>query len=222
VTQLAAAFAVVLGLVVLVWTQLRDVRTRRAERMRYLADFLPLLDDPKLTTARSDYPAVSGRYQGHEVRIEPHTDTIAVRKLPSLWLLVTVREPLPMDATLGVMMRPLNVEYWSPFGDLAIDLERPANWPGGANIRTDRSEGAGELRHLIEPHLDFLSHPKGKEILITPKGVRFTWLAEEGERSSYMVLRQAKFSGETLDPALLRGLLDRCLAVVKAAKGGDA
>ena len=218
----AVAFFIVLAIAVLVWTQYRDVLRRRDERARYVADILPLLDDPKLTTSAADFPTVTGRYHGHEVRIEPHTDTIAVRKLPSLWLLVTVREALPFKATLGVMMRPRNVEYWSPFDRLEQDLERPAAWPEGANIRTDGAERGGELRRLIEPHLDFLRHPKGKEILITPKGVRFTWLAEEGERSAYMVLRQAKFTGDPLDPELVRGLLERCLAVAAAAKAGAA
>ena len=214
----AVAVVLVAGIAALLWTQVRDVLERRAERLRYVAGILPLLDDPKLNTRAADFPTVSGRYRGHVVRIEPHTDTIAVRKLPSLWLLVTMRDALPLPATLGVMMRPRNVEYWSPFDTLTVDLERPANWPEGANIRSDVAAGAGELRRFIEPHLDFLRDPKGKEILITPKGVRFTWLAEEGERSAYMVLRQAKFSGDPLDPDVARGLLDRCLSVIEAVK----
>jgi hypothetical protein len=218
VTTLAVAFVFGLGIAALIWTQVQDVRSRRAERARYVAGIVPLLDDPILRTIASDYPIVTGRYRGREVRIEPHTDTIGVRKLPSLWLLVTVREPLPVAATLGVMMRPLNTEYWSPFDTLTNDLERPANWPDGTNIRTDKPDGGGELRRLVEPHLDFLRDPKGKEILITPKGVRFTWLAEEGERSAYVVLRQAKFSGDPLDPERVSGLLERCISVAQAAK----
>ncbi len=221
-SQLAVAFFMLAGVTALVWTQYRDVLRRRAERARYVADILPLLEQPVLTSSGVDFPTVTGIYRGHEVRIEPHTDTVAVRKLPSLWLLVTLRELLPVVATLGVMMRPRNVEYWSPYDKLSHDLERPATWPEGANIRTDGAERGGELRRLIEPHLDFLRHPKGKEILITPKGVRFTWLAEEGERSAYMVLRQAKFTGDPLDPELVRGLLERCLAVAAAAKAGAA
>lgn len=217
---IAAAFVILAAIAALVWTQYRDVLARRAQRNRYVAGIFPLVDDPQLITSAADFPVVTGRYRGHEARIEPHTDTISVRKLPSLWLLITVREALPIKATLGVMMRPRNVEYWSPFDTLTTDLERPVNWPEGANIRTDAADGGGGLRRLIEPHLDFLRDPRGKEILITPKGVRFTWLAEEGERGAYMVLRQAKFSGDPLDPELVRGLIERCLAVVAAAKAG--
>ena len=217
-SEFAVAFFILLAIGALIWFQYRDVLERRAERAGYIEAVLPLLDAPEFTPSSVDFPLLTGRYQGHEVRIEPHTDSIGVRKLPSLWLLVTVREALPVGASLGVMMRPRNVEYWSPFDKLEHDLERPANWPEGANIRTDLAEGGGELRRLIELHLDFLRNPKGKEILITPKGVRFTWLVEEGERSAYMVLRQAKFTGDPLDPELVRGLLERCLSVVNAVK----
>ena len=152
------------------------------------------------------------------MRIEPHTDSISVRKLPALWLQVSLRDELPVPATLDVMMRPRNVEYWSPFDQLAHELERPANWPPNANLRTDKAEGAGDLRRLIEPHLGFLRDPRGKEILITPRGVRVTLLAAEGERGAYLLQRQAQFSGAPLDPTLVRGLLDRCVALADAAK----
>ena len=173
-----------------------------------------------LTQDARDYPVVSGHYQGREVRIELVTDSIAVRKLPSLWLIVTMRQALPVAASLGVMMRPRNVEYWSPFDTLAHDLERPASWPPAANLRTDQAERAGELRRLVEPHLDFLRHAKGKEILVTPKGVRFTWLAEEGERGAYLLRRQAQFSRLPLQQSVVRDLLERCVQVADAAKQG--
>jgi hypothetical protein len=215
--EIAAAVFLLAAVAALVWLQYRAILERRAERARFVAAILPLLDDARIDASAVDFPKVHGRYKGHTVLIEPHTDSIALRKLPSLWLLVTLREDLPLTASLGVMMRPRNTEYWSPFDRYPIAMQRPANWPDLASLRTDRAEGAGALRALIEPHLDFLRDPRGKEILLTPRGVRFTWLAEEGERGPYLIARQVTFSGRPLDAGIVRGLLDRCVAAARAA-----
>ena len=212
------AIALVTALAVFGWLLRRDGLATKAGQLRYVQAVLPLLEVPSIIPQPRDYPYVTGRYRGREVRIEPHTDSISVRKLPSLWLQVTVRDELPVPATLDVMMRPRNVEYWSPFDQLAHELERPANWPPDANLRTDKAEGAADLRRLIEPHLGFLRDPMGKEILITPRGVRVTLLAAEGERGAYLLQRQARFSGAPLDPTLVRSLLDRCITLADAAK----
>ena len=52
------------------------------------------------------YPQLVGFYDGLPVRIFAVVDTLAVRKLPVLWLLVTIPEPVPVRATLDLMMRP--------------------------------------------------------------------------------------------------------------------
>ena len=220
-TPIAVAFFVALAIAGFGTLQYRGVLARRATRAAYVAPVLALLENPKSTPTAVDFPRITGRYKGHDVQIEPHTDSITVRKLPVLWIMVTLKEPLPLTASLDVMIRPRNLEYWSPFESFPIDLARPAHWPDTANLRTDQEAGGGKLRAAVEPHLDFLGHPKGKEILITPKGVRLTWLAEEGDRGAYLILRQAQFSGEPLDAALVGRLLERCLAVTEAVKRLD-
>ena len=219
-THTAVAVFVALAIAVLGTLQYRGVLARRAARAAYVAPLLALLEDARATPSAVDFPRVTGRYKGHDVQIEPHTDSMTARKLPVLWLLVTLKEPLPLTASLDVMTRPSNLEYWSPFESFPIDLARPAHWPDTANLRADQEAGSGKLRTAVEPHLDFLGHPKGKEILITPKGVRFTWLAEEGDRNAYLIMRQAQFSGEPIDPVVVGRLLERCLAVAEAVKRG--
>ena len=219
-THTAVALFVALAVGVLGTLQYRGVLARRAARAAYVAPLLALLEDARATRTAVDFPRVTGRYKGHDVQIEPHTDSMTARKLPVLWLLVTLKEALPLAASLDVVTRPSNLEYWSPFGSFPIDLARPAHWPDTVNLHTDQEAGGGKLRAAVEPHLDFLSHPNGKEILITPKGVRFTWLAEEGDRNAYLIMRQAQFSGEPLDAALVARLLERCLAVAEAVKRG--
>lgn len=180
---------------------------------------MALLEDARAEQDSVDFPRIHGRYRGHAVRITPHLDIIALRKLPSLWLMVYMEASLPDAGTLCVMMRPRNVEYWSSFERLSHELQRPSAWPEHAHIRADGPRGAA-LAPLIEPHLGFLADPKAKEILITRNGVRLTWLAAEGDRGTYVVTRQPGFSDFRLEPEAVKALLDRCLELVSAAKAG--
>ena len=56
-------------------------------------------DDAERISTRRAYcrggcrnPLPLGRYQGHDVQVKAITDTLPVRKLPSLWLMVTMAE----------------------------------------------------------------------------------------------------------------------------------
>lgn len=195
-------------------------RSRRVaeERNRYVAPLARVLESMVLTLRPMDYPTVRGRFRGTPVTIEPHLDAMQVRKLPSLWLFVTVERRLRADGTLSLMMRPRSAEYWSPFNDLTEIIEPSSAFPDHANIRASNARAARLAPVLIE-HAGFLADPKAKEILITPQGVRLVWLAEEAERATYMVTRQASLSGRPIDAAAVVALIERALQIADAVDG---
>ena len=61
-----------------------------------------------------------------------------------------------------------------------------------------------------------------KELVITPRGVRLVYQAAQAERAEYLVLRQAHFTNNKADPALVRTLLDRAIAIAAAADAVSA
>jgi hypothetical protein len=163
------------------------------------------------------FPVLKGRYQGYEVQLEPVVDHLAVRKLPSLWLLVTVRGGVRYAGVMDFLVRPLNVEFFSPAATLETRLHVPSGWPQNAWLRTDRPEGMPPIER-IEPHIRFFDDPRAKELLVTPKGVRLVYLAKEGERAHYTVLRQVEFPDPSIPPQLLRDLMDRAVALLEDLK----
>lgn len=160
-----------------------------------------------------DFPVFEGRYRGYSVRLEPIVDHVAVRKLPSLWLLVTLREPLPLAGVTDFLARPLNTEFYSPAINLEHRLATPKGFPDTVQVRTSHPERQPPADRL-QSYGALFNDPRMKEIVVGPGGVRLVYQVAEGERAYYMVLRQAEF-GEwlSLDPALARGLLDYAIAI---------
>lgn len=206
---LALGLTAVVGLGGLYRYDRERYRRRRAE---LFADCLPLFERYRVIQEGVGFPVLEGNFQGFAVRLEPVLDTIAMRKLPSLWLLATVLAPLPYGGVLDILMRPQNIEFYSPSERLDHSLKTPPGWPTHAAIRSDDPEHMPPYERL-EPHLRLFDDPRVKELLITPRGVRIVYQVWQGERAYYLVLRQAEFHASRIEPDIVRGLLEQAIAI---------
>lgn len=207
----------VLGLVILAVAGLwllhrRERRAIKRQRAAFFEDCLDLFSEARLAQDDVNYPVLEGRYAGHRVRLEPVVDHVVVRKLPSLWLLVTVFGDLPIKGTVDFLVRPQNTEFYSPSAGLPESLPIPPGWPRHAHFRTDMADRSVPVA-LLAPHMSVFDDPRTKEIAVTPRGVRIVYQAGQAERAYYLVLRQARFDDLRLDRELARRLLDRAIAV---------
>ena len=84
----------------------------------------------------------------------------------------------------------------------------PDGWPKHAAIRADKLEGLPPQERLL-PHMTFFEDPRAKEMTLTPKGVRLVYLASEGVRAHYLVLRDAELGDFQVPESLLQALLAR-------------
>ena len=189
----------------------------KASRIRsFYARAEGVLDGSELeSTGSLGYPRLIGRYRGFPVQVLPIVDTLPVRRLPALWLLVTLQSSLPVTGRFDLMMRPTAPTTFSNFDLLPITLQRHPDFPRDAVVRTDDEDHVLPA-HIVAPHLDLFDDPRGKELLITPNGVRIVWLMAEANRARYGVFREADFGEADLDPDLLRDLLDRLVALREA------
>ena len=208
---------VIFGLVVLCGILLlliyrRDRARKLAVRGAYFEDCRSLFEDCRVTFEGVEFPVLDGRYGGRQVRLEPVVDHMAVRKLPSLWLKVSVFGNLPIPGTIDFLARPLNTEFFSPSSGLPVTLRIPAEWPQHALLRTDIDDDSLPIR-ILRPHIGLFADPRAKELVIAPRGVRLVYQENQGERAYYMVLRRAEFGAAKLSAALARRLLDEALAV---------
>jgi hypothetical protein len=215
-------WSTVLGLVALAALGWRLVHVfRRKQRQKaaaaesLFANVLGVVEEAVFEQRGADeYPRLSGTYGGFPVQIYPLIDTLATRRLPALWLMVTLQGNLPVKAHFDMMMRPAGPTTFSNFDHLPHSLEHQEGFPEQAVIRTDNADDVLPAS-LLEPHLEPFFGPRAKELLITQNGLRIVWLLAEAERARYGVLRQAEFGEVQIEGQLVRDLLDRLIAIRK-------
>src|SRR6185295_12464405 len=128
-----------IALALYLWRKyLRDRDRRRREPERFFGAVQGVLDDARLEdTGTIGYPRLVGRYRGSPVQVLPVVDTLATRRLPALWLLVTLQVPLPIKSRFDLMMRPSAPTTFSNFDHLPFTIDRPADFPEHGVLRTD-------------------------------------------------------------------------------------
>lgn len=203
---LAFLFVIVLGLM-----YRRNSRALRAERGKLFDACLGLFDHHRLTQDAAAWPVLVGSYDGHEVHVAPLVDDVTFRKVPSLWLLVTVKRDLPMSGTVDLLARAQNTEFYSPADGLPVRVVPPQEWPRQTTIKADRP--AAELPlPVLDPHVKrFFGDPRAKEMLVTRHGVRMVYQAQGADRGEYLVLRRAVFREAKLPAKLVESLLDQAV-----------
>jgi hypothetical protein len=198
----------------ILWVTYRRNRKRvKAERSTLLDSCLGLFSEYKVTQQDVYYPVLEGMYEGHSIKLEPISDDIAFRTLPSLWLLITVRGSIPYKGIFDFLVRPRdNIETYSPSAELNTKLRIPNGWPTHAVLRTnDRWQMPPE--EVVTPHMSLFEDGKTKELSIGPGGIRLVYQIGVANIAYYKLFRQVKFEEITLGPEMLRALLDRLLAL---------
>ncbi|MGH3345267.1 MAG: hypothetical protein ACRDPK_20850 [Carbonactinosporaceae bacterium] len=181
---------------------LLHIRRVRRERGRLFDRVMHLLDDARLHPDGLGFPTLTGSFHGHPVRLAPLVDTLAMRKLPVLWLLVTMRRPLRVEAPLDVLLRPAGTEFFSPNSGWLHELSPPDGFPRDVRIATPdpvRTPPPAELR----PYLGFLSDPSTKELYIARHGLRAVVALAEGSQAHYRVTRRADLGAVVIEPLRL-------------------
>ena len=211
---LLGAFLIIMALLLgrLVLSLRRSASERDQIREAFLDPCKPLLEAPITGVSLAGFPRLSGKYQGFTVDLQAVPDALSFRKLPALWLLVTLVEPQPVGATLDIMARPSGLEPFSHFNRLPHEIMRPADFPQDCAIRSDDATTLGP-QDWLAPHLAILADPRVKELLITPKGLRLVWLAEEADRTRFLIFREAELAQSPVDPARVVSLLDHLVTM---------
>lgn len=198
-----------IGAVRLVW---RGARRRAAARAGYFDAVKPLFTGAVRAIAPHGFARLSAGYRDQPFDLQALPDTLTFRKLPALWLMVTLPAPMPVRATLDLMMRPGGGETFSHFARLPVQVVPPAVCPPDAQIRTD-DIAALPPEAVLRRHLGLFTDGRAKELVISPRGLRIVWLAEEADRTRYLMFRDAEMGAIPLAPELLQPLLDHLIAL---------
>ena len=204
VSNLAILFAIVGPLT---WLAVRDHRARQMSRRGLLDDCTRLFDRHALTHDGDSFPRLSGRCATRNVDVRLISDGMTIRRLPQLWLQVTVLERLDVESELAVLVRPSGYEFYSLTSGFDHIIEVPPSFPREVIVRGRSSRAERLFERTAGTMAEILADPRVKEIAVTREGMRIIRQADEGRRGDYLLLRQAVFdnasvSAEDLDAVL--------------------
>lgn len=194
------------------WRLILESGRRSKARAAYFDDVRPLFDEGEMRLEPTGFPRMTCRSRGRTYELLALPDTLTFRKLPALWVVLTLPGRLPVEATVDLLARPSGHEPFSRFASLPQSLPVPTEFPEDLAIRTDNAARVPPADLLIR-HAGLFADRRVKELVIAPGGLRVVVLAEEADRSRYLIFREAEMGRRPLDPARLAPLLMRLEAL---------
>lgn len=199
-TAWIALVVAVAGVVALRQLHLRHLAGVRRDRTALFEHAACVLEEPRLVSRGLDFPVLYGRFAGRDVRVEPVVDAIALRVVPVLRLVVTVREQFPGQPRLSVLSNETGQEFYAGHRDLR--RWREPSWPGWASVAC-AAEGVD--RELADEAVGLVTQDSVvKQVLVTDRGVRCVVRGAQANSAAYRVTRQADLSGARVSEHDLR------------------
>ncbi len=186
----------------LAWWGIRTARAlysaapdRTRTRARYFSNAETLLTDRTQRTEPSGFARMAGTRAGLRFDLQAVPDSLIFRKLPALWVMVTLTEPQDLSGEAHIMARASGLESFSRINKMAYDLGVPPGFPPGCLLRcTDPASlpPAEVMARLATLFRD----PSMKEAVLSPQGLRLVTLAEEADRTNYLIFRDAELGAQ--------------------------
>lgn len=206
-----ALAAAVIGIVAAVG--IKEHAALRTSRRNLLDACAKHLTGPTIVHGHDDFPKLSGTYAGHRLHVDLIPDTMTIRRLPQLWISVTLLDNLESESEFAVLVRPSGNDFYSLTEAMDRTLTPPSTLPWEVLVR-GKGEGAQKMIDSQAVLLgSILADPHIKEIAATRKGLRIIRQAGEGRRGEHLLLRQAIFDNAEVSPEALSALIKNLLSL---------
>lgn len=190
---------------VLIGVQRAHAQRIAAERRALLADALPLFEDATVSQLGIGYPTLNGTDGGHRVAVQLVVDSLTLRRLPRLWLVVSVFRPTGLPGPVDILCEPQVPAMVTPAERFRHVHAAPAGWPDDVRIATPGPAAPG-----LEPFgeaVAVLAEPETKGILAGPGGVRIVQELARGDLGHWRVVRRVKFDVDAVSRARIARLV---------------
>ena len=205
---LLLALLLVAGVVVLALVQRHHVARVGSDRGRLFEDCLGVLDDARVISRGLNFPLFTGRRGGRPVRLEPVIDTLSMRTLPVLWLVVTVAGPRVGTGRLSVLARACGTEFYARHDEASDTVLMGPAWPGDLSVRADSPETARQQPGLLEDIRQLMTDERVKQVVVSPESARVVWRCATADSATYRATRRVDLTGARADAPALAKVLD--------------
>lgn len=222
ITNLALALFAAVAVAALAAVAFRDQRRLAGQRRGLLDAALDILDNSRIRLSRDGFPMLDGNLSdGRRLRVELIADTLVCRRLPQLWLKLTLTEHSPQNRpSIGALSRPTGAEFYSLVHDLP-EWVPPPQTETSILMRSDGTATAAEIDRSGSIFSALFRNPAVKEAVITARGVRLIRQAAEGDRGAHLLLRQVRFPLEQIPADLIRTAIAEARLLSEALPNRD-
>ncbi len=197
-----------LGCAALMWLGWRQHSQVLQSRRALLNDCRDVLERSHIEHAGDGFPRLEGVDRDRIVRVDLVSDTMTIRRLPQLWMVLTRLEARPQLAEISILVRPTGMEFYSLTERHPHRLRVPSELPAECLARGSDVSAQYVLDRLAPTLQSIFADPRIKEVGVTKKGLRLVWQAAEGRRGEHLLMRQCIFDDAKVSGDALR----RCLA----------
>jgi hypothetical protein len=200
-----------------------DHRAALAQRRGLLDEAASLFSSARISFAADHFPILIGRIEdGRQAKIELIADTMVTRRLPQLWLRVTLSEAGERRGpTIGALARPTGAEYYSLVHEMPEWMTPPAT-DASLLMRGDGRATAWQIERVSAVFRGIFADTAVKEAVISPRGSRVIRQAAQGERGAHLLLRQIRFPVTAISPDLVRKGVAEAAALSRTLATRDA
>lgn len=191
---------------------LRAGHARQRARAGYFDAVAGLFQSVEVQVQPSGFARMSGVWSGARFDLQAVPDTLTFRKLPVLWVMVTLTEPTDLTAEAHIMARPGGNEVFSTFDRMPVSVALPDGFPAFCTLRCEKA-AALPGQALIAAQAPLFPSGEIKELVMSPKGLRLVVLAEQADRGAYLLFRDAEMGYSPFPPDRLLPLLQALLSL---------
>lgn len=197
-----------LGVAILAMLARKELRDDLRQRRTLLDDAAGLLDDASVTVGSDGYPRLTGRSpDGSTISLEVVADSLVPRRLPQLWLRLTLLAPASGSRpSIGVLARPVGTEFYSRVLSLP-DTIVPTFTTDFPMLMRGRGVTEAAVQHTSDLFRTLFADPTLKEAVITPRGAGTVRQIAEGDRGAHVLYRQMRFPVRQVSRELVGGAL---------------
>ena len=198
----------VAGVVVLSLIHRRHMARACADRARLFEDCSGLVEDAVLVRRGLNFPLLQGRWRGHDIRVEPVIDTLSMRTLPVLWIVVTIRRHHDVADRLSVLARACGTEFYARHNQMGVPVPMGPEWPDEVSVRSTLRGVAAERPELLERIGAAMGDGSVKQIVLGPSSARVVWKCATAESGTYRVTRRVDLTQARVDARALEDVLN--------------
>ena len=178
---------------------LRAGQARVTARAGYFGEVAGLFTDVTTRLEPSGFARMAGVWNGARFDLQAVPDTLTFRKLPVLWVLITLTEPMPVPGEVHIMARPGQDDTFSRFSKMPVSVALPPEFPEYCALRCSAAT-ALPAADLMAARGALFSTGIVKELVIAPQALRLVILGDEAERGAYLLFREAELGQVPLMP----------------------